>query len=261
MSLEDDILIEQFLKEELSEKERQSFMERLSSDASFREYFLMEKQLFYSLNEESWSFLKNSNAQEVEEYESVFKSAETQQLKQLILEAQESYTKSQNPKKNWLFYVAAAAVITLFSVLLFNGNKQTHDELFASYLEKTDLLALVDRGGNDSIFSLAQVSFNKKNYTKVIHLLSPVLDSTKNSNVYLYLAISDIEIGAFSEAEGILNRLINSDLLDGQKGYWYKSLLYLKSNQLEKSKQELQLIIDSSYYKSRDALQLLKQLN
>ena len=77
MSLEDDILIEKFLREELSEKERQSFMERLSSDPNFRAHFLMEKQLFDSLNEESWSFVKATENGEIEAYESIFKSAET----------------------------------------------------------------------------------------------------------------------------------------------------------------------------------------
>ena len=111
-----------------------------------------------------------------------------------------------------------------------------------------------------TIFSLAQTSFEDNNYKRVIELLSPILDSTKNSNVFLYVAISNTEIGAFSKAEETLNKLISSNLLDNQKGYWFKSLLYVKSNQLEKSKQELQRIIDSSYYKSEEAKELLKKL-
>lgn len=213
-----------------------------------------------SLNKNSWSFLENVNSSEVTEYEALFQSQETQQLKQSIKEAKESYSQSQNPKKNWILYVAAAAVITLFSILIFDQSEKSNDELFASYLQKSDLMALVDRNGNDSIFALAQMSFNNKKYDQVVELLSPILDSTKNSNVYLYLAISDIELGAFSQAEKILNKLITSDLLDSEKGYWYKSLLYLKSDQLKKSKRELQRIIDSSYYLNKEAKKLIKKL-
>jgi tetratricopeptide (TPR) repeat protein len=222
--------------------------------------FLLEKQLMDSLNKNSWSFLENVNSSEVTEYEALFQSQETQQLKQSIKEAKESYSQSQNPKKNWILYVAAAAVITLFSILIFDQSEKSNDELFASYLQKSDLMALVDRNGNDSIFALAQMSFNNKKYDQVVELLSPILDSTKNSNVYLYLAISDIELGAFSQAEKILNKLITSDLLDSEKGYWYKSLLYLKSDQLKKSKRELQRIIDSSYYLNKEAKKLIKKL-
>jgi hypothetical protein len=260
MSVEKDILIAQFLRGELSEQERQSFMDRLASDTEFREQFLLEKQLTDSLDEDSWSFFENANTAEIKEYEAIFRSKETQQLKQAIQKAQESYNQSQKPKRNWILYVAAAAIITLFSVLLFNQSEESTDELFASYLQKSNLLALVNRNGNDSIFSLAQTSFDNKQYNRVVELLSPIADTTKNSNVYVYLAISDIELGAFSKAEKILNKLIASDLLDSQKGHWYKSLLYLKSNQLEKSKRELQLIIDSSFYQNDKAKNLIKKL-
>jgi len=260
MSVENDILIAQFLRGELSESERQSFMDRLSSDKEFQEQFQLEKRLFESLNNDSWSFLENMSAPEVKEYESILRSDETQRLKKSIKEAQKSYNRSHNPKKNWILYVAAAAIITLFSVLLFDGNEETNEQLFSSYLQESDLLALVDRNGNDSIFSLAQTSFDNEKYDQVVKLLSPLVDSTKNSNVYLYLAISDMELGAFSEAEKTLNKLIASDLLDSEKGYWYKGLLYLKSNQLNKSKRELQRIIDSSYYQNEKAKSLIKKL-
>jgi hypothetical protein len=260
MSSEDDILMNQFLRGELSQEEQQSFLKRLSSDTEFQKEFLYEKQFFDSLNKDSWSFLKDSNAPEVKAYETLLKSKETQQLKNAIKEAQEHYKKAQNPKKNWILYVAAATVITLFSVLIFNGKEENPDELFASYIEKADLFSLVDRGGNDSIFSLAQSSYDTKKYRRVVELLFPTLDSTNNSNVYLYLAISDMELGEFSEAEEVLDKLIASDLLDSEKGYWFKSLLFLKAKQLEKSKRQLQLIIDSSYYKYKEAKKLIKKL-
>ena len=260
MSAEDDILITQFLRNELSKDERQSFLDRLSSDMEFQQKFQLEKQLLNALNEDSWSFLEDTNASEVREYESILKSQETKQLKQSIQQAQENYNKSQQPKKNWIFYAAAAAVIALFSIFFFNGNEESNDELYASFLQKSDLLALVDRNGNDSLFSLAQTAFDNKKHKEVVAHLTPILDTTKNSNVHLYLAISKIELGTFSDSEAILNKLIASDLLDSQKGYWYKSLLFLKSNQLEKAKQELQQIIDSSYYQNEEAKSLLEKL-
>jgi len=260
MSLEEDILIERYLKNELSKEEKQSFIERMDNDALFKEKVILEKQLSETLHEDSWSFLEETDHPEIKEYEALLKSKETQALKEGIHEAHKAYEKSQRFSKNWIFYVAAAVVIVFFSTTIFDFAPKSNQELFDKYMQKTDLIALVDRSGYDSIFSKAQKAFDSKNYQEVTSSLSTIVDSTKNSSVFVHLAIAEIEQGKFDSAEKVLNKLINSNLLDNQKGYWYKSLLYLKSDQVEKSKKELNTIIKNSYYKYKEAKQLLKKI-
>ncbi len=260
MNVEDDILIECFLKGELSKKEEQSFLERLASDVDFKERFILEKQLRESLNEDSWSFVESSQTDEIKDYEQEFKSKEIQELKEIIAKANEEYKESQKPTKNWFFYFAAAVAIVLFSTLIFDTKKQSNEDLFSSYLQETDLLSLVDRGRLDSMFSAAETYYNNKEFDKVVNTLTPLIDTTKNSNAFVYLAISHTQLKKYTEAENVLNKLIESDLLDSQKGYWYKSLVYLKSNQLKKLKKELQFIIENNYYQSKTAEKLLEDL-
>jgi hypothetical protein len=260
MKIEDDILIERFLQGDLTKEEKASFLDRLRTDSQFKEYVNLEKQLSEALNENSWNFAKDASSHEIQKYETILKSEETYKIKQAIKKAQEDYNKSQKPSKNWFLYVAAAVILVLFSTLIFDTKSATNDELFASYLQDTDLLSLVDRGAYDSIFNAVQTSFNNQKYDEVVNSLSQVVDSVQNGNAYIYLAISQIELEKYSNAENTLDKLIASDLIDSQKGYWYRSLLYLKSNQSEKTKKELQLIIDSSFYKSKEAKQLLKEL-
>ena len=260
MKLEDDILIERFLKDVLTKEDRTSFLERLNMDSNFRERFELEKQLFESLDDTSWNFIEDPTSPEVLDYESALKSKETLKIKRAIQQAQENYQNSQKPTKNWFLYLAAAVVIVLFSTLIFDVKSPTNEDLFASYLQETDLLSLVDRGEYDSIFSIAQSSFDNEDYNKVVNSLSQLVDSINDGNAYLYLAISQIKLENYSNAEETLDKLISSDLLDDQKGYWYKSLLYLKSDQLEKTKTELQRIIDSSFYKFKEAKKLLKEI-
>ena len=260
MKLEDDILIERFLKDELSSKEKTSFLERINLDADFKESFELEKQLFESLDDNSWNFIEDTNSSEVRGYESILRNQETLKIKQAIQEAQKDYQSANKPTKNWFLYLAAAVVIVLFSTLIFNTKSATNDELFAAYLQETDLMSLVDRGEYDSIFSVAQNSFDSQEYSQVVNSLSQLVDTINNSNAFIYLAISQIKLEDYSNAEETLNKLINSDLLDSQKGYWYKSLLYLKSNQLEKTKTELQRIVDSYFYQSSEAQELLKEI-
>ena len=260
MSLEEDILIERYLRNELSKEERKSFVERMDNDVLFKEKVILEKQLSETLHEDSWSFLEETDHPELKEYEILLRSKETQALKESINEAHKEYKKSQRFSKNWIFYVAAAVVIVFFSTTIFDFAPKSNQELFDKYMQKTDLIALVDRSGYDSIFSIAQKAFDNKNYQEVTSSLSQIVDSTKNSTVFLHLAIAEIELEKFDAAEKVLNKLINSNLLDNQKGYWYKSLLYLKSNQIEKSKKELNTIIENSYYKYKEAKQLLKKI-
>lgn len=276
MSEEDDILIERFLNGELSEEEHRAFLERMESDADFKERVTLEKQLHESLDENSWSFLEEDDNPEVKELEAILKSEESQKIKRSIADAQADYQNSDEnnsgdaiafkkphsqKKKLWL-YVAAAAVLVFFVVNVFMLKPKSNEELFSKYIQKTDLFALVDRGyvDNDSLLSQAQDYFNNKDYQEVADILSQIVDSSKNSNIYIYLAISQMELNEFDKAEETLNKLILSRLLDAQKAYWFKSLLYLKSDQVEKSKKELQIIIDSSYFKKKDAKKLLKKL-
>ena len=86
-------------------------------------------------------------------------------------------------------------------------------------------------------------------------------NNSSNSNLYLYLGISQMELNQFEESQKTLNSLINSNLIDSEKGYWFKGLLYLKSNRINKAKIMLQKIIDNSYYSHLKASEILIKLN
>ena len=51
MSLEEDILIEKYLKDQLSDDERKDFLEKMANDVTLREKVAFEKQLFETLDE------------------------------------------------------------------------------------------------------------------------------------------------------------------------------------------------------------------
>ena len=262
MKFEDDILIEHFLKDQLSSEERRSFLERLKTDNDFKNHFEMEKQFHNTFNDNNWSFIEDTSSDEILAYEALLKNQQTMEIQKAIQKANDRYQKDQKSSKNWLLYITAAVAIALFSMVIFNKISPIEkDLLYAAYLQKTELLSLVDRGAYDSIFSTTQSAFENQEYEEMMNSLLPIIDSMNNGNAYIYLAIAQLELERFEEAEETLDQFISSDLLDSQKGYWFKSLLYLKANQLEKTKQELQGIIDSAFYKSEEAKQLLRDLN
>jgi len=256
MSLKEDIFIERYLRDLLSNEEKQSFLERMNNDTLFREKVLLEKQVFQSLNKQEWSFVEASQNKEADELELIYKQVETQKIKHSISKANLAYKKR---KRNWLIYSVASMIAIILSVSIYKQQYKNNQELYIHYIENTELMNLVTRDKSVE-FSNVQEYFNKKEYVKVSSILSKVIDTAYNGNVYLYLAISQMELNQYTEATQTLNKLINSNLIDAQKGYWYKSLLYLKANQIEKSKNELEIIIEKSYFKKEEAKELLRIL-
>lgn len=261
MNEEDLILIHKHLRNELSPEEQDSFYRKLSSDTNFEDRYKLESQVYQSLDEKSWSFISNSNSTEVKQYQQMYQSPESKKILNAILDAQRSYKKSNNKLKRWTVSIIAAAVIIAISTILLLPENFTNQELYSKYLNETELIALVDRGKSDTVLTKSQISFDNEDFSKVIELLTPEIIDSKNSNVYLYLAISQIEIGNYEASEQTLDKLISSDLLDAQKGYWFKSLLYIKSDRLKDAVKELEKLIENNFYNKEKALELLEQIN
>jgi len=263
MSLEEDILIEKHLKETLSKSEEKYFSEKMATDNSFREKVIFEKQLFETLSEKDWSFIEETNSKEVETLECIFKSDDLKKTKEAISIAYEEYSK---PKKKVLklSYIAAASVAILIAVysLLYTTN-YSHNELYALYIQPNELRSSIIRGeGNKTKdLTIGETYFNHKDYGKALPIFVKVLPNNKNNaSLYLYIAISQIELSKYNEAQATLDNLINSDLIDAEKGYWYKSLLFVKSNKLQEARKQLKVVIKNTYFKHKEAKELLSKL-
>ncbi|CAM1342929.1 tetratricopeptide repeat protein [Tenacibaculum amylolyticum] len=263
MNLEDNILIEKFLRNEFSESERVKFLERIDTDTVFKKQFLLEQQLFESLDENDWSFIENIDEKEVKEYEALFRSEEIQVLKKTIEEATRENRRNEKGRIIRIISgVAAAVVLLLFIFKPFSTNNSL--QLYAESEIMKGLPSFPERGNNEANNDLitGEKLFKEQKYKEAVSLFDAFLLENKDiSGVYIYIAVANIELKDYDRALTVLDSLINSDLIDGEKGYWYKSLLYIKSKQLKKAKKTLQLIIDKKYYKYKEAIVLLDKMN
>lgn len=264
MKQQDFDLIQDFFREEITAENRAMVLERVKNDTDFRDAFFLEKQQFEHYNEADWSFMDNSDLEELNAYEALFKSEQTQRLKASIQEASAQYHKSdKKPSKKWLFYAAAAMLVLMFSVYSIIDSKDTPQQLFSMYFNPDELPGLAVRGANeDDILLKAEQLFNEQKYAEAIPLLDQSIASMDKDlgAIYLYKGISHMEIEQFDTAETTFNSLIESDLLDAQKGHWYKALLYLKNDELEKAQNTLQEITTNNYYHKEKAAALFKAL-
>jgi tetratricopeptide (TPR) repeat protein len=268
MNLEDDILIEQFLRNELSENERQEFLERVKNDSSFREQYLLEKQLFESFDKNDWSFAEKVNEKELNDYAAVFKSDEILNLKEVIQNTKNKQSVGKQMNKGRiisLFSSLAAAVVIAIFVLkpILSPSVLDTNSLYISYSDFNNLPSFTERGIDDTNNLLVdgEKFFKQKKYKEAVVTFEEFLKENKSeSGAYIYSALAQAELKNFDEAIEILDTLKKSDLIDAEKAYWYKSLVYLKSNQTEKAKKELQYIIDNSLFNKQKATELLDKL-
>jgi hypothetical protein len=265
MSLDEDILIERFLKNELSKIEKDNVSKRMNSDAQFRAKVLLEQQLFDTLNQNSWSFVKNIDTLELKEYEKLFKEKKIKEIEKTISKANENFKKKKIFKsRKWYVLSSAALVALLISVYLLKPQSLNTNEIYTDYINRIELPSTINRSNSNDLekLSYAKKLFTNKEYSSAIDIFSKALKhDSKNSNIYIYLAISQIEINDFKNAETTLDSLLESNLIDAEKSYWFKSLLYVKSNQIDKAKVLLSLIISNSYFQSENAKTLLNKLN
>lgn len=263
MNLEDDILIDNYLRGLLDEKAKKDFELRLQSDTPFRENFELEKALWLSQSDHDWSFA-NQNHAAVTTYKKLLEDENLQDLKKSIQQiSSASNTNSSTTRKlsKW-YYLAAASIVLCIALSVFLKQDLSHQDLVNEYLQTSDLPSFVSRGDtNADDLIKAQQLFENKNYQGALDLFTPVLETSKpDASVYVYAGIAQMQLQRYQAAESTFNQLIDADLIDAQKGYWYKALLYLKQDKTDDAKQVLNTIISNSYYNHEKAKDLLNEI-
>ncbi len=265
MDFEDDLLIEQYLNDELRGDALADFKKRLDADANFRERVILEKQLRESLNPHDWSLHESQGGKGIADSPDVFDDAYAEKIRSEVAKAGESY--AQQPAvltKSRLIYMVAAAAVIL--ILVFIGNvssPRSSQELFRFYLEKTNHTTRTFRNNDnpDTAIQKGKQLIEAKNYEKARQEFSRLYaEGQRTSQVYIYLALTQIESGNYQEAELVLDEFIQSDLLENSRGYWYKSLLFLARGDVAQAKSLLGKIITEKLYNSELAQELLDEL-
>lgn len=257
MNIKDDILIEKYLNNQLPKELVAEFIDRLEKDEAFKEYFLFEKELFETLNENQWSFLSQKANLRAKEYQELLNSDEIINVKEAINSANIHYKKTVKNYTRFVYsgIVAASLLLCIYFLV---PKKLSTEELYFKYASIEEYPSLIQRGNDADSLVIGENYFNDKKYLLASTVFSNELKKDyDNSNIYLYLSQCQIELKNYAEAEKTLEKLIDSNLIDAQKGLWFRSLLYLKLNQLQKVKADLKRIIDNSFYNHKKASQLL----
>lgn len=267
MKEEDQILIAKKLRGELLAEEKDTFQQRLATDIEFQKNYHFEKHLIENLNEEDWDMSEDFNQSEIEAYTELYRSRETQELKETLSRVKTRFrSKEVTPlrRQKWLWFAAAAAIALLIITSLLINSQKTPKGLYISYFDVNEIPSLNQRSAEENLtLSEAQQFFKKGAYEEALSLFKQleVSGEINRANLLLYIGVSEMELEKFNEAEETFNTLINSNLMDASKGYWFKALLYLKMGESEKAKEILEKIKVNSLYNYQKTDEILNSLD
>ena len=260
--MEEEELIQKYIRGELTEDELRQAEIRIKEDKNFAEKIAFEIQLYKTFNDDLWNTVNNTQSEEVLKYKKELKSAEILKLQAEIKKAQQRFYTRKKLKQ--FIWPAAAILILVISIRLFYKPKVTFQELYTSNLNTGLLPSLVNRNEEaNRKLTNAELSFKAKNYKEALTIFKNEIAKPENKNygiLYIYLGIAQLETNNIKQARQTFNTLIMSDMIDAEKGYWYKALLHLKTEEQDSSKLVLTKIYKEKLYNYKQAKTVLKYL-
>ncbi len=239
-----ETLIEKYFSKKISEVELLEFKNLYENDEEFK-------------NEVD--FLKNIQLASEGEDSSRFKSK---------LQCYESeFVKEKKPHSpRWLKPLLAVAAIFIIGLgfTLFLNQNLNNNQLYKEYFEpaKNVSTPIVRSESNEKIIDNAFIAYSEANYKQAISLFDQAFQNTQNSELLFYKGNSLLALNETDEAiQTFKKHLSFSDILTNRT-HWYLALAYLKKEQIDEAKQELNLLINSGEsFKRKESASLLNKLN
>lgn len=230
--------IERYINKTMTFEESSAFEEKLKSNPDFKN--------------------------QVEDIRTMLLGIETQALKEKMEEFHEELPKNKIPVKepskvkylNFRKLVAAAAiVIALGSVWYFSGNSNTN--LYSKYYSPDPGLPTTMSTSDNFTFYDAMVNYKRKDYTLAISKWEPLLiNKPENDTLNYFIGSAYLANGKEELAITYLQKVTQlKENTFKNEAYYYIGLAYLKAENIELAKKNLNL---STFDNSKDILSELE---
>ena len=246
MEPEEYELFEKYLTDELTAPEKVAFETRINNDPEFAETFHTYKDIQTTLTAR-----ESSRAGET----ALRKNLDT--LADEYIDGKTEKTAKVIPLKRAYLWAAASVIIILGTLYIFT--QEFGDPSYAQYSHH-EPLALATRGQQDSLFMVAENTFNKEDYTTATRALEAIVQKDpENAKAKLYLAIACIETEQYDRAGTLLSEIQKGTSVFQHQATWYLALSYLKQEKKEACRAALKEIPEESdrYTQARELLEKL----
>lgn len=253
-------LIDGYLKNTLNATDKLEFENKLKEDSELYKEFIVQKDLFNTLDKNSWAFEDQPNPDEVKIIENYLNSNEAKSIASVIAKTNTEYQNSKQRvfKLPRFIYPIAASIALLLGYFLFFGDSQTTEDLYAEYKNWNDLPSLTYRADDNNDLSKGQEAFKNKQYREASTIFSTYLKNNINPQATTYLGVSYIELEQYDLALNTFNNLLKEQSLDSSKGYWYKTLVYLKLGNKTKALETINLLLEKESHYNYNKAKALK---
>lgn len=259
--------IERYLTNEMTQEEVAAFLHKIDTDPEAKKLFNLYQEMHLIYDQNNWELSDKKTAnQKVQQYEQFLRSDKGKEIADSIKAAEQSYF-NEKPfgLTKILKYITVAAIFIagLFLVIEYNQRSDT-EQLYATYKNWEELPSLTLRDQNSDLTAIEQ-QFRAENYEESLRLLNTYIlhnDQEANPQLLMYVGISQLEVHKNTAAKDTFMQLLDSKTLDADKAHWYLALSYLKSQDVEKAKAELTLLLEKpTNFKNKEAKELLSTLN
>ncbi|MDC7996682.1 hypothetical protein POW22_01510 [Gilvibacter sediminis] len=217
--MEHEELIQGYFKQSLSEADSQLVNRLLKEDAEFKAAFESYQDMHIA-----------------------FKKADYDALKAQLQGLESTISKETKPwhRQAWLRYAAASVLVIALGVNFFFGGP---DNLYEDYFETyPNVYQPVIRGAESTSVSDAFLFYENGEFEQAAASFDQLLAQHDDINLKFYRAMALLNSGDTEQALPELEQLSDTAFEFQTESKWFLTLLYLKLDQTEKAKAQLELL-------------------
>lgn len=238
----DIALIEAYIDRELTEEQQIIFQDRMDNCEAFRREVILQETVVKSIYKEKRNALKKELKNWADQPE-VKKRAKKQRKTPVIR-----------------MCIGVAASILAAVSLFFMQNEHSGAHLYAGHYVNYPSQAVV-RGEANVTYETALNYYAIDEFSEAEKAFETLLAAEDNSRYHLYLANCYMKNEKWDKAEQSLLKVVNSGAELVHEAKWFLSLVYIKKNDLKKSKHLLKEVKADHKIYSSSASDLLKEMN
>ena len=236
MTQEDQI--QSYLNDRLSESQKANFEKQLVSDVELKNALdnHIDMQAAFQFNE----------AEKLKKRFKDIESVKVNYFKKLV--------------KSRFFYAGIAAIL-LLGVFIYQNTNST-SALYDNYIDiYPNVYQPITRASNTNDFSNAFVAYESQDFIRAKKEFENLLEHSENANLEFYYAMSLIQLKAYDAALHQLEHIDPVKTEFSNEITWYKALLYLQEDNIEKAVENLNTLeFSGSKYKASQRDSLLNSL-
>lgn len=219
---QDFLEIESYIRKELPSEQAVSFEKKLLDNPAFAKAYKVEKDIHDSI-----SFVEQQK----------LKGRLNKIHEDIFPENQAIERKITSSRRRWAPLAAAVLVGVIIAAFFLFPQGQSSQQLMADFYEKPSFAP--ERGVSD--FADIQKAYQEDDFQQTITLIS----QSDNPSLQLYKGIAHLELGEYDDAQSIFSSLqANTNIND--QATWYLALTFLKMDDKEASKKELEKLINDT---------------